>query len=43
MSTTTPHTQTAYKDTPIGKIPADWEVKRLGEIIKGKEIGRAHV
>jgi type I restriction enzyme S subunit len=36
MSTTTPHTQTAYKDTPIGKIPADWEVKRLGEIIKGK-------
>lgn len=32
MSTTTPHTQTAYKDTPIGKIPADWEVKRLGEI-----------
>jgi len=35
-TTTTPHTQTAYKDTPIGKIPADWEVKRLGEIIKGK-------
>ena len=32
MSTTTPHTQTAYKDTPIGKIPADWEVKTLGEI-----------
>src|SRR5690606_4438731 len=21
-----------YKDTPIGKIPADWEVKKLGEI-----------
>ena len=32
MSTTTPHTQTAYKDTPIGKIPADWEVKRLGDV-----------
>lgn len=38
MSTTTPHTQTAYKDTPIGKIPADWEVKRLknvGKVITG--------
>ena len=34
MSTTTPHTQTAYKDTPIGKIPADWEVKKLGEVVK---------
>jgi len=33
-TTTTPHTQTAYKDTPIGKIPADWEVKRLGEVVK---------
>jgi len=32
MSTTTPHTQIAYKDTPIGKIPADWEVKKLGEV-----------
>ena len=41
MSTTTPHTQIAYKDTPIGKIPADWEVKRLGELgvfSKGKGI-----
>src|SRR5690606_10557847 len=41
MSTTTPHTQTAYKDTSIGKIPADWEVKRLGELgifSKGKGI-----
>lgn len=34
MSTTTPHTQTAYKDTTIGKIPADWEVKKLGDVIK---------
>lgn len=35
MSTTTPpHTQTAYKDTSIGKIPADWEVKKLGEVVK---------
>jgi type I restriction enzyme S subunit len=32
MNTITPHTQTAYKDTPIGKIPADWEVKKLGEV-----------
>jgi type I restriction enzyme S subunit len=32
-TTTTQHTQTAYKDTSIGKIPADWEVKRLGEIV----------
>jgi type I restriction enzyme S subunit len=36
MSTTTPHTQTAYKDTPIGKIPADWEVKRLGDFLEFK-------
>ncbi|MDD2798890.1 MAG: restriction endonuclease subunit S [Bacteroidales bacterium] len=25
---------TTYKDSPLGKIPSDWEVKRLGEIIK---------
>jgi type I restriction enzyme S subunit len=40
-TTTTHHTQTAYKDTSIGKIPADWEVKRLGELgifSKGKGI-----
>lgn len=35
-TTTTHHTQTAYKDTPIGKIPADWEVKKLGEICEIK-------
>jgi type I restriction enzyme S subunit len=23
---------TTYKDSPLGKIPGDWEVKRLGEI-----------
>jgi type I restriction enzyme, S subunit len=23
---------TAYKDSPLGKIPSDWEVKRLGDI-----------
>lgn len=23
---------TTYKDSPLGKIPSDWEVKRLGEI-----------
>lgn len=27
---------TQYKDTPIGPIPADWEVKKLGEITFGK-------
>jgi type I restriction enzyme S subunit len=38
MSTTTQHTQTAYKDTSIGKIPADWEVtdiNSLGEVYSG--------
>lgn len=24
--------KTTYKDSPLGKIPGDWEVKRLGEI-----------
>ena len=32
ISSTKDKKQTAYKDTPIGKIPADWEVKRLGEL-----------
>lgn len=27
-------TKTQYKQTPIGLIPTDWEVKKLGEIIK---------
>ena len=26
--------KTQYKQTPIGLIPTDWEVKKLGEIIK---------
>jgi type I restriction enzyme S subunit len=25
---------TTYKDSPLGKIPSDWEVKRLGEIVE---------
>jgi len=25
---------TTYKDSPLGKIPSDWEVKSLGQIIK---------
>lgn len=36
-----PETLSKYKDTPIGKIPADWEVKKLEEIgvfNKGKGI-----
>src|SRR5690606_6672261 len=39
MSTTTPHTQTAYKDTPIGKIPADWEIIQLKSVIEELEAG----
>ena len=27
-------TKTQYKQTPIGFIPADWEVKKLGEVGK---------
>ena len=27
-------TTTKYKDTPIGKIPVDWEVKKLGDLGK---------
>jgi len=25
---------TTYKDSPLGKIPVDWEVKTLGELCK---------
>ena len=28
--------KTQYKQTPIGFIPADWEVKKLGELTVGK-------
>ena len=31
-------TKTTYKDTAIGKIPVDWEVKRLGDISIGKGV-----
>ena len=41
MSITKDKNQTAYKDTPIGKIPADWEVKGLGEITN-IYVGRDH-
>src|SRR5690606_12029191 len=27
---------TQYKNTPIGQIPKDWEVKKLGDITLGK-------
>ncbi len=33
MSITKDRKRAGYKDTPIGKIPADWEVKTLGEIV----------
>ena len=32
MSITKDKKQTAYQDTPIGKIPADWEVKKIKDI-----------
>lgn len=38
MSITKDKKQTAYQDTPIGKIPADWEVKKIknvGKVITG--------
>lgn len=31
-------TTTKYKDTPIGKIPVDWEIKKLGEVTIGKGV-----
>ncbi len=37
---------TIYKDSPIGKIPSDWEVKTLGELgtfSKGKGILKEQV
>ena len=30
-------TKTQYKQTPIGLIPTDWEVKKLGEIVTYKK------
>lgn len=32
MSEQTPHIPTGYKTSPLGIIPEDWEVKRLGEV-----------
>ena len=32
MSEQTPHILTGYKTSPLGIIPEDWEVKRLGEV-----------
>lgn len=31
--------KTQYKQTPIGLIPADWEVKKLGDILKNDRLG----
>jgi type I restriction enzyme S subunit len=39
ISSTKDKKQTAYKDTPIGKIPADWEVKRFNEIVSKATLG----
>ncbi len=33
MTKQTKHIPTGYKSSPLGPIPEDWEVKRLGEII----------
>ncbi len=32
---------TKYKQTEIGVIPADWDVKRLGDIVQFNN-GKAH-
>ncbi len=32
MNNDNPHTPSGYKPSPLGPIPEDWEVKRLGEI-----------
>lgn len=37
---------TTYKDSPLGKIPSDWEVKNLGEVFKvnaGGDIDKENV
>ena len=36
MTTDNPHIPTDYKPSPLGIIPEDWEVKRLGEIFTFK-------
>ena len=28
-----------YKDTEVGRIPVDWEVKRLGEVVQNARLG----
>lgn len=32
MNNDNPHTPSGYKPSPLGPIPEDWEVKRLGEV-----------
>ena len=32
MNNDNPHTPSGYKPSPLGLIPEDWEVKRLGEV-----------
>ena len=31
--------ETEFKETEIGEIPKDWEVKRLGEVLRSLESG----
>lgn len=32
MTKQAPHTPAGYKPSPLGPIPEDWEVQRLGEV-----------
>ena len=41
MTTTTQKIPSGYKQTEIGVIPADWDVKRLGDIVQFNN-GKAH-
>jgi type I restriction enzyme, S subunit len=36
-----PGRHTRFKDSPIGRIPAEWEVKRLGELLIRIEAGKS--
>ena len=41
MTTATQKIPAGYKQTDIGVIPADWDVKRLGDIVRFNN-GKAH-
>ena len=41
MTTATKKIPSGYKQTDIGEIPTDWDVKRLGDIVQFNN-GKAH-